>query len=274
MLDLPNVTLIVVETRSHELMRLSLNDITSKVKFGGGVVIYTDHPELVQVLDAQYHLVPNWSNKIEAGKFYYQDAAQGASTSHALLMEWDGGLRDLSMWRDEFLTYDYIGAPWVWPTRTLPDYLVGNGGFMLISKRLADAVYKDQLGIATDVLLAREHRLHFEQSIDAKWAPIDVAYHFSYEHGGDRNHAAPSFGYHDVFNWPIALSKEEVIHRARLLMNSQYGRATGKLDLLCRDWPWVAPAIGYNMRHRAPMRVLHRRHPIPGRSGFGAGQKA
>ena len=203
MLNLPDVTLVTVETQCHELARLAVADAVSKVNFGG-VVIYTDHPEKIEVPGAECRTVPNWSNKIQFGEFYYQEAAQSAKTSHILMMEWDGGIRDVSSWRDDFLGYDLIGAPWVGQNAGHHGLSVGNGGFMLVSRKLADAVYakRAEFHIATDMDLSRERRRYFEQAIGAKWAPEQVGFQFSYEHGyKPRASASPSFGYHDVFNW-------------------------------------------------------------------------
>src|SRR5688572_9215728 len=35
-------------------------------------------------------------------------------TSHILLVQYDGYVLDASAWTDEFLKYDYIGAPWTY----------------------------------------------------------------------------------------------------------------------------------------------------------------
>lgn len=247
MLNLPEVTLVVVETRCHELMRLTLTDIVLKVQFGG-VLIYTDRPELIGIpVPATYIQVPNWPDKTRQGAFYYMEAAHAITTSHALLMEWDGGLRDVSMWRDDFLNYDYIGAPWVGQRDSMT---VGNGGFMLLSKRMADYVYdhRASFGIVTDMQYARTNRRRLENEIGAKWAPEDVATQFSYEHyppTRPRALAGPSFGYHDIFNWPLALDHAEVIRRTRLVIDNIYVvTRTSKLGLLARSWPWVRAEIG------------------------------
>ncbi len=268
MLDLPNVTLIAVETRTHELMRRTLADAVSKINFGG-VAIFSDQPQLIPIPNAQYHTVPNWSNKEQQGCFYYQEAAQAAKTSHALMIEWDGGIRDVGMWRDEFLTYDCIGAPWNWvKPNDFPQFSVGNGGFMLISKRLADAVYaqRERLRISTDVHLCRRNRMFFEQSIGAKWAPEYIGFQFSFEHprsGSTRRLAAPSFGYHDVFNWPLALSPDEVTRRARLIQENTYAKRTSKLNTLCREWPEVAQSLSYTPPSPDRPRLPHHRPPVP-----------
>lgn len=248
MLNLPDVTLVVAETRCHELMRLTLTDAVLKVKFGG-IVIHTDKPELIGIpAPAEYITVPDWPNKIEQGQFYYMEAGHAAKTSHVLLTEWDGGIRDVNAWSDDFLKYDYIGAPWVWAKGQR--HTVGNGGFMLLSKRMIEHVYpaRNSFKISTDVGYSQVNRLRLEREIGARWAPEPVAIQFSYEHyyEAHRSQSKPSFGYHDIFNWPLALPKDEVIRRTRLVMQNRYiVTHTPKLKLLATWFPWVRDVIGH-----------------------------
>lgn len=249
MLNLPDVTLFCVETQAHELARIAMNDAVSKVNFGG-VLVYTDHPELVQVPGAQYFTVPNWPDKFAAESFYYMEAAMPAKTSHVLALQWDAGIRDVAMWRDEFLAYDYIGAPWnLRPDEGRYELDVGNGGFALWSKRLADHIHANRarFNIRTDYGIARDARPACEKEIGAKWASRDVAWDFAFENpppGTARRDAKPSFGYHDIFNWPLALPQEEVIRRTRLVMANRYTLGTTKLRTLGNEWAFVVPGIG------------------------------
>lgn len=251
MLELPDVTLVCVETQMHEMSRIAINDAVSKVKFGG-VLIYTDKPELIEVPGATYTVVPNWPDKLKMGAFYYTEAANPIATSHALLMEWDAGVRDVEAWEDGFLEYDYIGAPWPGQPHGGWDptggFTVGNGGFALISKRLANYVFEHRArlsGINTDIGLCRQYRGEFESgALKAKWAPEEVAYRFAFECGPPEQAVRSSFGYHDIFNWHLALPNEETIRRTRLLMQNTYiVKGTPKLNLLARSAPWIRTAI-------------------------------
>lgn len=249
MLNLPDVTLVCVETQTHNLATLAINDAVSKVNFGG-VLIYTDKPEAIPVPGAKYTIVPNWPDKIKMGAFYYKEAAYPVTTSHALLMEWDAGIRDVEMWDPEFLNYDYIGAPWPGSPHggynPTGGFNVGNGGFCLISHRLADYIFtnRHRLDINTDIGISRTYRGEFARDVDAKWAPESVAWRFSFECGPPEQAVKPSFGYHDVFNWHLALPNAETIKRTRLLMANDYiVTNTPKLNLLGRSAPWLRSEI-------------------------------
>src|SRR5262245_49781462 len=111
MLKLPDVTLVLIETRQHELGRLALEDCERLVEFGD-VLVFTDRP--LQFMDRGRHIipVPDWPKKIGWSRCYWQEVAPHLITSHALHIQWDSWVVAPEMWRDEFLAYDYIGAPW------------------------------------------------------------------------------------------------------------------------------------------------------------------
>lgn len=115
-------------------------------------------------------------------------------------------------WRDEFLDYDYIGAPWpeyffdpMTPNRH--KYRVGNGGFCLrtplfmtacknlsnvflsseafhISPRnlLLDSDDNSTIWVGEDVLACVFYRDLVEQEFGVKYAPVELAARWSVEH--------------------------------------------------------------------------------------------
>jgi hypothetical protein len=102
----------------------------------------------------------------------------------------DGAFLDTSLWENEFLRYDFVGAPW-------RDGVVGNGGFCIESKRFNHEKmklppYVPGKIVASDFYVARVHR---EALLNAgmKFAPADVAERFSTETTG---HNKPSLGFH------------------------------------------------------------------------------
>lgn len=264
MIDLPNVTLIIAETRAHELGRLAVEACLAKARFAD-VLIYTDRPELIQVPGARYLAMPNWPDKVQAGRFYYTEAMRPVQTSHALLIEWDGGINDPSMWRDDFLAYDYIGA--LWPMQPA-SHNVGNGGFLLMSKRLADHIYshKDRMKITTDCDIS----VRFRGTMEAAgfvWAPPNVANDFSFEgwrRGPTKLASAPkSFGYHGAFNWPVILDREELIARARVAVQTDFVVKTGKwagTAGIATAAPWLHDLLG-TPAYRRPVPVRPRPTP-------------
>ena len=112
------------------------------------------------------------------------------STSHCLTVQSDSGIVDPAAWNDQWLEYDYIGAPWP-PGHTGTDYRVGNSGFCLRSQRLLRAtaelprdmyVWRGKVkpSCRDDVITCVMYRAHLE-SLGLRFAPVDVAARFSFE---------------------------------------------------------------------------------------------
>ena len=132
-------------------------------------------------------------------------------STHVLIVQWDGFIVNPNRWDQEFLNYDYIGAPFIprsnnWGYSRDANggfYAVGNGGFTLRSKRLLAA--PTQLGLLDDVQLTNHHedgffcvlhRTTLEQQ-GFQWAPTASAFRFAIESPLERRHLLlPSFGIH------------------------------------------------------------------------------
>jgi hypothetical protein len=160
MLRLPDVTLVLVETQEHALAQLALQDCLDLVEFGD-VLIFTDKPEKFNEFGRVVE-VPNWPNKLGWSQCFWYDVALQLKTSHTLGIQWDSWIVDPEMWSDEYLNYDYIGAPW-WYKDGMN---VGNGGFSLRSTKLIRFVYKHRakfpcINASDDDLYCRRYRPRF-----------------------------------------------------------------------------------------------------------------
>lgn len=112
---------------------------------------------------------------------------------HFLCINWDGFIVNPDSWTDEFLNYDYIGAPWPWF-----NHMVGNGGFCLKSTRFLKAqqqICKQYISqYNEDIELCIVLRKYFKY-LQCRYAPADIGYKFSTE-VGDIGYSK-SFGFHD-----------------------------------------------------------------------------
>lgn len=244
-LKLPDVTLVCVETREHELANMAVQDCMRVAEFGD-VLILTDDPE--KFLDPigakiRFHKVPDWPDKVGWSRAWWFDVPPLLRTRQTLNIQWDSWIWNTDMWRDEFLQYDYIGAPWWYDDRN-----VGNGGFSLVSTALKKYVAKnrDKYPCDTSVdddLLCRKYRYSLEQK-GFRWAPQEVAYDFSYEGCGPQGHpntAPPKrhFGFHAMFNWPRVLTQTRLMERLNAAKDSQYIRGSYMLHAFTELNPQV-----------------------------------
>ncbi len=243
MLELPDVTLVMVETMDHELARLAVNDCVTKANFGE-VLICTDKPELFQPLDcrARFHVVENWPSKLGWSRFSWFGVPPLLETSYSLAIQWDSWIVDPEAWRDEFYNYDFIGSPWDWhPTRK-----VGNGGFSLRSTRLMKFVRdnRDVFPCTTDLdddLLCRTYRSKLEEC-GFIWAPVPVARDFAFEctpPEADKKY----FGFHGAFNFGHVLDHDRMLERARFMLKSPYLGANPRGSYIWKSFSERNPEI-------------------------------
>lgn len=244
MLRLPDVSMVMVETRAHELLRITAEQFLAKVE-PREVLIYTDRPELLAIPGARVELVPDWKDKRKLMEFFSYEAWRPATAPFIFYLEWDAGLCDVTMWRDEFLSTDYIGAIW-WYQDGSPN--VGNGGFSIRSRRLAEfqASVRSKWPSYHDNMLCRDRRKEFE-SAGFVWASEALANDFAFE-GFDRlgfENNLKHFGYHSIHQaWPLLLDRDDLIRRTKLMVDNPYVCGYGRTDLILHAVPWLRTELG------------------------------
>lgn len=243
MLELPSVSLVMIETRQHALARLAIEDSVRKVKFGD-VLIFTDRElefaPLTHLCDYRIIRVPDWADKLGWSRCLWQEVTPHLKTSHWLSIQWDSWVFDPTMWRDDFLDYDYSGSIWWYK-----DYRnVGNGGFSLRSTRLHRYLrkHRDKFPCVTSVdddLLCRKYRPELEKA-GFVWAPEQIAKEFSFEMM--LPDPIKTFGFHGMFNWHLVCNEEELMQRAEIAYQSDYIK--GRMwDSFCKNNPKIAEKL-------------------------------
>jgi hypothetical protein len=207
-LELPQVTLVCVDTREPALAHWALVRCAAQARFGE--VLLCTRPG-VRPADAPPGLrtVPVVVDSIEAySTFMLRGLADHLRTSHALVIQWDGLVRDALAWRDEFLSYDYIGAPWA---REINGQRVGNGGFSLRSRQLLEALRDPELQLShpEDVCICVHNRPLLQSRHGVRFAPLQVATRFAYERVPA---SEATFGFHGFFNFWREMGETE-LHR-------------------------------------------------------------
>lgn len=154
--------------------------------------------------------IPPLQSNNEYGQIIFERLPEIISTEHVMIFQWDGFPLKPDKWKDEFLNYDYIGAPcgnWM-----------GNGGFSLRSKRLLNTL-KD-LNISVDLnnpfdqpedQIICTHKRSLLESNGIKFAPLKIASQFSFQFGPINN---DTFGFHAPFNLPIFFNESDLIRYA------------------------------------------------------------
>jgi predicted O-methyltransferase YrrM len=211
-LHLPDVTLVMIDTQCHELARLAMEDSLHEVEFGDAI-IFSDEP--IEVAGTRWIKVPKWPNIAECSHFMWYELPDYIDTKWAINIQWDSWVVNADCWTDEFLQFDYVGAPW-WYDDNLN---VGNG-CALRSRSLMQFLRANRerfpLSLSQeDHLISRVYRTALEEG-GFKWPTEALASRFSLEctrPSSDSRH----FMFHDSFNFPAVLEGERLAERLRLM---------------------------------------------------------
>lgn len=191
-LQLPNVTLLAVTSvrlrETIKAMQYSMRGIDF-----GDCVLVTHKKPLFLPKTIRYARTEklddidcfNYQMLYEMGKY--------VRTDFVMLVHYDGFVVHPEMWRDEFLDYDYIGAPWPVPDddftyRDKDGNLCRVGNSVGIrSKRLLEFPKKAQIPFEADHgyfhedgFLCCKNR-HLVEAAGMRIAPLEVAKYFSHE---------------------------------------------------------------------------------------------
>jgi hypothetical protein len=217
-LKLPNVTLLLIETRCHALAKLALDDCMAAVDFGD-VVIFSNDFATLWTSGARHVTVRDWEDKVGWSRCSWLHAPLYLKTSHSLSIQWDAWVLDPTAWLNKFLDYDYIGS--IWPKVT-DGHNVGNGGFSLRSKRLTDYVIEHSDKFPIDVsnddwLFSRGDYRERLEAAGFRWAPTELARIFSFE----MERPTKTFGFHHSYNFSHVLEGERLEERRRLVRETK-----------------------------------------------------
>lgn len=190
-IKLPNVTLIAVTGRHIEAHQKALNVSCEKIEFGA-----------VKLVEKHFNTIDDWNNYI------LYNLTDHVDTDYCILIHADGYIINPELWRDEWLEFDYIGAPWPLPKdnfsyRTSKGELIRVGNSVgLRSKKILDMPkklgleFKDFHGNTNeDGKLCVEWRDILKDN-GIKFAPLEVAVHFSKEHTIPENEGLQTFMFH------------------------------------------------------------------------------
>ena len=151
------------------------------------------------------------------------------STSHCLIVQPDSWITNPSKWSNDFLNYDYIGAPWPiplldrlmnklidnrgldgrklsfdcnLPTFNPNNYRVGNGGFSLRSmklQKLLSKIGKKYQNTPEDNVISI-HAKEYLETNNIQFAPLDIAAQFAVEIPTELNNRNiyDCFGFHNT----------------------------------------------------------------------------
>jgi hypothetical protein len=217
-LNLNNVTLVAIDGRSNknilDILISAAKCASKNIKFKNIKIISGErNPPLIDGIEF-YH------KKISSIKQYNEFILKGLinyiDTEYCIIYQSDGFIIDSNNWREEFLEYDYIGAPWN-DAEWNHGNRVGNGGFSLRSKKLLKQISLIEnldYTVAEDLQICVNHKDNLELN-GIKFCPPQLASFFSVEHQTEFNsNTEKSFGFHGSEN------SHELIDRTKSIVNN------------------------------------------------------
>ena len=180
-INLKDVTLVCVDdVRTKESIEI-IEGVSQNISFGDIKLLSSmDYPEVTNRIESI-------NSKEKYSSFVVKDLHKYVDTEFCMIMQSDGYPVNIKAWTDDFLKYDYIGAPWIFfrfKNDPKMKTRVGNGGFSLRSKKLLKEA---------SALTPRETRVNPEDAYITKgigeelkskgisFAPVDLAIRFSVE---------------------------------------------------------------------------------------------
>ena len=219
MLNLDQVTLFCVDNRTPDLSILAMQQCLNKAYFKDAILV-TDTTKIMNAPNNIRMIEAPPIRSIEDYSTYLQsDLSSYIQGTHMLVMQWDSFIVNPQLWNNQFLEYDYIGAPW--PHH--PETPVGNGGFSLRSKKLFVALQNPryQKLHPEDQSICIFNKNILEKELGIRIAPKEIAEQFAFE-----REYKQAFGFHGFFNFAHVLNTSDL----RTIIESIPSNLLGKLD--------------------------------------------
>ena len=207
MLNLDNVTLIAITSVKLDRTIKALEYSSKGIEFGAIKLVSHEKPEGLPK-KIIHEMCPKMSDIDEWNFAAIYELPKHVDTDFCLLIHDDGFVVSPSSWRDEFLDYDYIGAPFPLPQddfsfRDINGDLIRVGNSVSIrSKRLLDLPLELNLEwkpfhgyYNEDGFICVNYR-HKYLDAGMRFADIDIAKYFSHEKELPETQGIVPFAFH------------------------------------------------------------------------------
>ena len=191
-IKLPDVTLLSATSTEADAAQISMRISLHNIEFGAAKLLCSSLPEK-KYPDIDYINIAPLKSVDDYNEIIFQNLIQYFKTSHCLIVQADSFVINSSLWTNEFLKYDYIGGPWPDKIEINPNLVldlkknpVGNGGFSLRSRKLAETTSKIKFSTLNFPMKAEDVVICYylyQQMIDSgiRFAPPKLAAQFSLE---------------------------------------------------------------------------------------------
>ena len=176
MIELPNVTLLCIDGVNPNQGIKAVKYSMRGINFAKSYILSHIKPDIIPA-DIIYKQIPQLTHDTYSG-YVLQHLYKFFDTDFCLVINDDGFVINPELWSDEFLNYDYIGAPW---RSHYPHARVGNGGFSLRSKKFINLCRQIPWNGEHEDAACCIFNKQFFLDNGCVYAPLDIAMKFSLE---------------------------------------------------------------------------------------------
>lgn len=220
-----NLTIVAVDTAYHSLTRKSVEKAI-EITGSDNVVILSDQ----EILPGSKLVKIDPIDAVDYNRIILKELVPHIETDNFMIVQYDGMPYDETHWDDDYLKYDYIGAPWPWGPENRQ---VGNGGFSIRSRKLIETCLDPVIvfnppGHGNENFMEDTHICHMYRSyLESKginFAPVPLAKKFSAEIPGGK---FDTFGFHGTLCLPYYLNDSDLEFFIDNMNLRQYNSDTG-----------------------------------------------
>jgi hypothetical protein len=219
-IKLNNITLLALGSTQINENLMALEYSTKGVEFGAVKFVSHKCPKKLPK-NIQFEKFKDFE-KISYKEFSYYciyKLIEHVDTEFMLMIHPDGFVINPDAWTDEFLEWDYIGAPWPLLETAFIDpfgnhHRVGNGGFTLRSRKVLEVPQIEEIPFEVNEGIFYKHmnagaynedgnicvhNRHLFEKHGVKFAPVELAARFSQELPVPESKGVEPFGFHRYF---------------------------------------------------------------------------
>jgi hypothetical protein len=216
-IKLDNVTLLALGSTQIMKNLMALQYSAKDIDFGAVKFISHEPPDKLpdNITYEKFHDFDKITYK-EFSYYCIYKLIEHIDTEYMLMIHPDGFVINPHLWTDEFLEWDYLGAPWPYKTDAYIDpfgihHRVGNGGFTLRSRKILEIPQIEEIpfevnqgtfykhmnaGAYNEDGNICVHNRHLFEKHGARFAPVEVAVKFSQELPVPESRGISPFGFH------------------------------------------------------------------------------
>lgn len=220
-----SLTLITVTNIYHDLAKFAIEQTLSCVPIDD-IIVFSD--KQLQLSCAHKHvMLPETFGRADYGKFICKELVNYIKSDHVMVVQYDGMAVRPQFWTDDYLDFDYIGGVFAHHIPALKscyqyldptiyqnagwyqdsNYVTGNGGFSIRSRKLLEALASDEFSFPwhgvdiEDFVTCIVYRDQLQSQHGIRFAPCDLGLRFSHELIGFGDNALGFHGWEHIVDF-------------------------------------------------------------------------